>query len=289
MKKAVVTGTTGGIGEVLAQSLLTAGFQVHELSRKKRLPDTHWTFCDLRQLEALQFPSKQDTFVHCAHDFSVRNWMEMRRVNVDGSIELFTAALSAGCRNLIFISSIAAFEGAKSNYGRGKKMVEDFVLQHGGICIRPGLVYGVQTGLVERLRQQMVSRTFIPLIDGGRTPVYPVSVHEVCRGIVQILNQPEKYSGVPTVVAAKEPISFRDMLDRLAGVPRGFRVFVPVPWRVVWLGLRLAESFGLRLPFTSDSVIGLRFQCPDPYLNTLTVNGLHVKNLLTMNEGTHGT
>jgi hypothetical protein len=40
--------------------------------------------------------------------------------------------------------------------------------------------------------------------------------------------------------------------------------FVPVPWRLIWAPLRLAEALRLPLKFRSDSVISLVNQDPHP-------------------------
>src|SRR5207253_1039840 len=48
---------------------------------------------------------------------------------------------------IIFISTISAFEGCRSLYGRAKLEIEKIALDCGALVIRPGLVYGSGPGL----------------------------------------------------------------------------------------------------------------------------------------------
>jgi hypothetical protein len=48
----------------------------------------------------------------------------------------------------------------------------------------------------------------------------------------------------------------REILTVLAANGRT-PVFVPVPWRFAWAGLRLSERLGIQLGFRSDSAVSL--------------------------------
>ena len=56
--------------------------------------------------------------VHAAWDFRPTRPEEIRRVNGEGSIRLFDAFEAAGGGTGVFISTIAAFDGCKSHYGK---------------------------------------------------------------------------------------------------------------------------------------------------------------------------
>ena len=56
--------------------------------------------------------------IHCAYDFRPVNWEDIRRVNVEGSAGFLRAAKEAGVDRIIFISSISAFDGCSSLYGK---------------------------------------------------------------------------------------------------------------------------------------------------------------------------
>ncbi|MGA8922036.1 MAG: hypothetical protein WB682_02740, partial [Candidatus Dormiibacterota bacterium] len=53
--------------------------------------------------------------------------------------------------------------------------------------------------------------------------------------------------------------------------------FVSVPWRAVWLGLKGAETVGLRPSYRSDSVVSLVHQDPNPDFTSLGELGVSVR------------
>ena len=68
----------------------------------------------------------------------------------------------------------------------------------------------------------------------------------------------------PVSAATAQPITFRHLLRRLAARHGRKPFFLPVPWPLIWLGLRTLEIVGLHPPFRSDSLIGFVFQNPAP-------------------------
>jgi len=276
--KIIVTGANGGVGSKLVEALLNAGFEVHELSRRHRNLRANWTFFDLRKQDSLTFPADCAAIIHCAHDFTVKNWKDMRNVNVAGTLDLYRTAIENRCPLFIFLSSMAAFDGARSNYGRGKREIEAGLLEKGAICVRPGLIYGVQQGLVEKIRARAVRGGIIPLIDGGMSSIYPVSVGEVCEGIIKILHEPQKYIGRPVLLASSQPNSLRNFIDFIAPAGVARKIYFPIPWWLAWLPMRMAEFFRLPLPFRSDSLIGLRFQNETPLKDVLREEGLSIND-----------
>ena len=75
--------------------------------------------------------------VHCAYDFKPLRWDEIRAVNVEGARKLFPAARAAGVEKIICISSISAYDGCRSLYGKAKLEIEKIALDNGALVIRP--------------------------------------------------------------------------------------------------------------------------------------------------------
>ena len=118
MSRILITGATGFIGRAVCQSLRNAGHTLSGTTRdanKKRGPaniplynvpqvgvDTDW----------LPFVSGAEAIVHLAarvhvvRDFSLNTLGEFRRVNRDGTIKLAEAAISAGVKRLVFVSTV---------------------------------------------------------------------------------------------------------------------------------------------------------------------------------------
>ncbi len=59
----------------------------------------------------------------------------------------------------------------------------------------------------------------------------------------------------------------RELLQELARLQGKEIRFVNIPWRVVWSGLKLAETIGIGLGFRSDSVLSLVKQNPAPHFD----------------------
>lgn len=65
----------------------------------------------------------------------------------------------------------------------------------------------------------------------------------------------------------------RKLLQVLAAAQHVNVKFVPIPWQVIWFGLKIAELFRITMPFRSDSVISFVHQNPAPAFSLLTQAG----------------
>jgi hypothetical protein len=74
--------------------------------------------------------------------------------------------------------------------------------------------------------------------------------------------------------AHDRPWPFRELLSEIArGLNKKVK-FVPLPWRLLWAGLKTAETCGLRLNFRSDSLVSLMYQNPNPDFSPNAAAGL---------------
>jgi len=255
-----VTGTSGYVGSRIAAHLGDAGWQVQELARPGfRLGDTP----DLGGVDAL---------VHCAWDFEARDWDEIERTNVQGSKRLLEAAAGAGVGRLIFLSTLSAFEGARSLYGCAKLAVEAHALELGGAVVRSGLVWGDEAGALYGALRGIALRTpVLPVPSNGRRKLH--LAHEADLGaLVAHLAAAPSVPARPIVAAAPVPLALAEILRRAAAA-KGRRLrTLPIPWRLPWAALRALELVGLRPPFRSDSLVSLvsleqePFRAADPPL-----------------------
>jgi nucleoside-diphosphate-sugar epimerase len=146
---AAVTGARGFLGAHVCSHLDGAGWRVVELTRAPvdtgDGPREHRRF-RLRESPEPDLLAGVDVLVHCAYDFGPRTWDEIRTVNVAGSRRLFEAADASGVGRIVTISSMSAFEGCRSMYGRAKLAVERETYARGGVAVRPGLIFGRSAG-----------------------------------------------------------------------------------------------------------------------------------------------
>ena len=78
----------------------------------------------------------------------------------------------------------------------------------------------------------------------------------------------------PLTIAHPQPWTFRHILEAIAQAQGRSITFFPIPWRLLWLTLRLAEGSGLRPGFRSDSLISLMHQNPDPSFTAMQAFGI---------------
>lgn len=263
-----ITGAGGYIGSALALSLRRRGYVVYEL-RHHITADEGNEFVrpyTLEQVPRTEQFAGVDTLVHCAHDFRWTEWSDIERVNVRGAVRLFEVARAAGAKRLIFMSTLSAFPGCRSSYGRAKLEIEAAVIRLGGVVVRPGLVWGGTTGgMVGNLRAALTRSRIMPLIGRGQSIFYLVHINDLCRMVEEIARHERvEASQGPVVAAAETGMAFVDILRTLAQSVGRRVLFVPMPWRAVWLALRLAERLGFRPTFRSDSVLGLVYAAPPP-------------------------
>jgi nucleoside-diphosphate-sugar epimerase len=121
--KYFMTGITGFIGSNLARQLATDGHQVNALIRSK-IPD------DLKDLKGISFfngdlfdlPVLDDAMKGCQVAFHLaalaKPWakdpLEFTRINVQGAVNVFEAALKAGVGKVVFTSSAATMSPSNS-------------------------------------------------------------------------------------------------------------------------------------------------------------------------------
>jgi nucleoside-diphosphate-sugar epimerase len=215
-----------------------------------------------------------EVLVHCAYDFRASRWEEIEKVNVRGAERLFAAARTAGVRRITAISTMSAFPGCVSLYGKAKLAMEEHARAAGAAILRPGLIYGSAAGaMFGRLVEQTRKARFLPLI-GGSAVLYLVHERDLSGWIERWSSGNEPPPATALTAAHPRGWTFRALLEALAAAQGRRLTFVPVPWRAVWLALKTAETLGVRLSFRSDSLVSLVNQNPHPDFTANASHGL---------------
>jgi nucleoside-diphosphate-sugar epimerase len=290
--RCAITGTTGYIGAYLRHYLQDRGMQITELRRiaPGEALSEHVVPFTLGQAIAPGALDGADILIHCAYDFTVNSWEDIKRVNVDGTLQLFETAATAGVKNILFISTISSFAGCCSLYGKAKFLVEQAGKRLGVRSIRPGLVFdhAAPRGMVGALNGLMKRTAIIPLVGDGEQILYPCHIDDLAR-MIYVLCTSSDLPDLPHVItAASQPgITFREILLRLASA-RGRQIhFFPVPYSLALFGLQTLERAGVKSRLRSDSLISLlnqNTQVDFSGLSMLEMQGCFFRQILVEDE-----
>jgi nucleoside-diphosphate-sugar epimerase len=267
LSSCAITGTTGYIGGYLSRYLKDQGMQIRELRRTAlgEVLSGNVVPFTLGQTVSPGVFDGVDILIHCAYDFMVTRWEDIKRINVDGSLQLFEAAATAGVKNMLFISTMSSFAGCRSLYGKAKFLVEQAGERLGVRSIRPGLVFdnADPRGMVGALNALMTRTAFIPLIGNGEQILYPCHIDDLAH-MVYVLCTSADLRELPQVItaAAQTGLTFREILLRLASAKGKQFHFFPVPYNLVLFGLQTLERMGVKSRLRSDSLISLLNQNP---------------------------
>ncbi len=144
-----LTGATGFAGPFVLKELLAAGHEVKALVRRPRQFEGQVTSVlgSLDEIETLPpLVQEVDVIVHVAGAISSINENYYFRINFAGTKALYEAALAAGVKRFVFVSSLAARSPEISAYAASKRAAEDYLMSRSDgmeiVVLRPSAVYG---------------------------------------------------------------------------------------------------------------------------------------------------
>jgi len=262
--RVIVTGAGGYLGSILSEHFRLQGWEVVRWSRQGGgVPFVLGEEPLAGRMEGTR------ALLHCAYDFRPSAWHEAHRVNGLGSQKLMAAAVAAKIPRVVFISTMSAFPGCVSMYGRIKLEVEAFGLPRGILCVRPGLLWSSRPGgMYQRLQAAAGRLPVLPLFGGGRQKLAFSHAEDLASGLETFCRGDEPPPAEAIVTAFPQLFSFREILKTLTRLQGKNPHFFPVPVGPVLAGLRLAELLHLPTPFKSDSLISLLHQDPNPVFSS---------------------
>lgn len=159
IKKAIITGATGGVGSSIIEELISNGTQVLVLTRKsirqKNIPISNLVTVKDVSLENLKNYSTNgetyDAFFHlgwAGTTGAARNDKEMQQLNVEYTLDAMELAQKFGCK--VFVGA-----GSQAEYGRTNEILTPFTdtnpeNEYGRAKLKAGILmhkYGKQLGL----------------------------------------------------------------------------------------------------------------------------------------------
>jgi len=178
-----LTGGTGFVGQAVLDLLEGSGERVRVLARKvpqdKR--DFRWVEGSLNEPFALShLVADAECVIHIAGLTRAINTDHFEIVNVTGTLNVVEAAVRAGAKRMVFVSSLAAREPELSAYGASKRRAETVVAASGldWTIVRPPGVYGPRdTDYLEMFKA--AKKGVLPVPAGGRSSM--IHVRDLAR------------------------------------------------------------------------------------------------------------
>lgn len=252
----LITGGAGYLGTVLTKMFLKRGEKVRVLDRPG-IPEAK-----VRELEGLgaevalgdisEKSSLKGRFdgvravLHLAAIILTENPLDYERINVQGGHNVYHAAVEAGCEHLVKVSSISAtYPEPLSDYGRSKKVGEDFLMNQDKIhwtIIRPTLIVSETGALEYRTFHDFVKKCpkFVPLPNGGRALKNPVWVEDINQGMIDVTGNPRCYNKAYALCGG-ENISLAGMVEAMNRAFGWNKQVVSVPGKLVEAGIALTK------------------------------------------------
>ncbi|MBY8337383.1 NAD(P)H-binding protein [Alteriqipengyuania sp. NZ-12B] len=178
-----LTGGTGFVGQALLDLLEDSGERVRVLARK--VPENRrgfrWVDGSLNEpFKLAHLVADAECVIHIAGLTRATNPDHFEIVNVTGTLNVVEAAVRAGAKRLVFVSSLAAREPELSAYGASKRRAETIVAASGldWTIVRPPGVYGPRdTDYLEMFRA--ATKGVLPVPAGGRSSM--IHVQDLAR------------------------------------------------------------------------------------------------------------
>ncbi len=240
--KVLITGATGFIGGHLAETLAGRGYEVRALiqptSNGSLLKE--WgveIVCgDIKDAAAVGEAAKGcDQIYHLAAKRSHLKLplREFNRVNVEGTENVARAALKAGVKRLVHVSSAGIYgtithppidENSRPNpntfYRESKCLAEKVVLRYvqeerlPAVIVRPSMVLG-RRSLSWLNLFRTIARGGFRIIGSGTNHLHPAHVSDMIEGIRRAA-ETEGIEGRSYILTGREPISVREFVDLVA-------------------------------------------------------------------------
>ncbi len=258
----LVTGGAGLLGKELITQLLHAGKQVRAIYNKTMLADfendnLQQMQCDILDVIGLEEAMKEvEQVYHCAAivTFNPGRRQEMYKINIEGTANVVNAALEAGIKKMVYVSSVAALgriredgpvnetmnwteETSNSAYGQSKYLAEMQVWRGIGegldaVMVNPVIILGA--GDWNSGSSQIFKTAYdeFPWYTNGSTGF--VDVRDVVKAMIELMNS--NITAERFIISA-ENRSYADVFNLIAkafGKKPPRKKVTPVLAKIVW-------------------------------------------------------
>lgn len=276
MKKTLVTGANGFIGQHLVKRLLLEGKEVRGTIYKERplyffkSNEIEWLTIDLQKEWSLNGIARNVSCIyHLAaiphNDFS-KTWEDFYRVNVLGTSALLEEAKTAGIKRFVYISTVEAAgygDGINprresdeprpdNNYGKSKLQAEKMVLNGSWpfecVVIRLPAIYGPGTFLIVPKLFGVVRHGLYPFIGSGNALMEFCYVENAVQAIM-LAGTSKEAAGELFYVADERSYSIKEIIGAMAAAMNKRVLMIHIPRWIAYIIAWLWELSAKLFPF----------------------------------------
>lgn len=248
-KKAIVTGSSGFVGQALVKRLKKEGFSVVTYSRSDGQDVTN-------QQQLVHAAKGCDFFFHLAAELEEDKPLEhLRAVNVKGTKNALFAAYENGCEKFVFLSSVGVYGrfdnvahemfpyNPATNYELSKKEAEELVIQHekevNAVIVRSALIMGPNKYWKDIIKT--IQKGF-PIIGTGQNKWQIVYIDDLVDALI-FLAKHKQAKGVYNV--AEEPNQAQTLRQLVELIHKEVQSTTEIKHIPVWLGKGIAHGMTL--------------------------------------------
>jgi uncharacterized protein YbjT (DUF2867 family) len=262
LKRILVTGATGLVGQSLVGHLLQQGWRVRGLTRSAtdaeelKLIGCEAVIGDIRDDRTIdEAVSGVHTVIHLVA--ILRPWRDLTyyAITVEGTQRILKASTRAGVKRFVYVSALGVSTSDRNPYMAAKWQAEEAVRASGLPCtiFRPSYLYGRKSAFLDLLLQ-LTGLPIIPVVGPGRQKLQIMLVDDLARCLAVSVDR--SLSGNPIYeIGGPEPLEFRQILDIVCRV-RGKRLKpkLSAPYALVKPFAALGAAVIPTLPATPDTL-----------------------------------
>ena len=277
MRRALVTGATGGLGLALVPALLARGYQVRATGRNRcagerlRAVGAEFVAADLTDpAQAAPLVAGRDVVFHAAALSSV--WgpaASFAAINVGATARLLEAARQTGCDAFIFVSTPSVYAEPRDRlrlteesalarrfanaYVATKFAAERLVLGANApgfatVAVRPRALVGPDDRVLLPRLLRVARSGWFPLFRGGRAMIELTDVRDAAEAIVAADTHRAEVGGRVFNISGGAPMSVRETLGLVFAATGLCPRLVEAPFALAAGAMALAEAVCARWP-----------------------------------------
>jgi len=270
----IITGANGYLGSCFVDYFRNLGWEVkafvHRVPGEKK-QGVHYVNYSLENTLSEKEFEGVSAVIHGAYVRYDKN-KNADAINFEGTQRLISFCDQ---RNIpiAYLSSFSAHKGAISHYGTSKLKCEHLFDTSRHSILKIGFIIGKEGILGEMIQRIEQSRLF-PLV-GGKQPLQSIGMEDLCEVVYTVVAK--ELTGI-FYSTHEEVLTMKDFYKAVASRLDKKLTFVPIPMNVFYLACKFFEALGLKIPVSSESVLGLKKLTTFKTVTSQQALGIQFKN-----------